>query len=147
MTEAVSAKQEEYRRSRGLPEVEDTHRWLRKRQRTPLQWGEAIPLYEPLERSGDLEGAIAYYKGFGMREAERSFGYVRLVSPRRWKRLWWTLGILLALPTLGGSLVFAVIMIALNRASEERAVIEISAVGDGPWTEDRRTGIEKLRFL
>jgi hypothetical protein len=144
MTDAVSHQQEDLRRSMGLPKEGDTYRWLHKRRRTPREWIEVIPTYEPLERSGDLDGAIAYYRGFGMNLAEQSFSYVRLASPRRFKRFWWTVGLVLALPTFGGSLVFCAIMVWMDRAGEERAVIEMSALGDGRWIENRHVGVEPL---
>ncbi len=82
-----------------------------------------------------------------MKEEERSFEYVRLVSPRQWKRGWWALGFLLALPTLGGSLVFCAIMVWMDRAGEDRAIIEMSAVGNGAWTENRHVGVGNLGFF
>ena len=145
--DAISARQVDVRRSMGLPEVEDTHRWLRRRRRTPREWVEVIPIYEPLERSGDLDGAIEYYRSFGMKLAEQSFGYVRLVSPRRWKRFWWIAGLLLALPPLGGSLVFAAMMVWMDRAGEDRATIEMSIMEDGTWNENRYVGVEPLGFF
>ena len=127
MSDVISAEQENLRREAGIPPTDETYRWLRRRRRTPRQWTEVLPMYEPLLRDGDIEGAVAFYKGFGMRVSERSFEYVRLVSPRQWKRFWWVTGALLALPTLGVSLLGAALLVWIDRAAEERATIELDA--------------------